>query len=118
MTKFLISAVFMVTITSCQTKQKFDKTKWTEVADLMTFPNRKYMIEDLVHNYNLNGKTYHELIELLGPPQSKLDSTLQVFYDIDINYGHDIDPVYTKTLSIQFDKDTVVRNHEVKVWKK
>jgi hypothetical protein len=118
MTKFFISALFMVTIASCQTKQKFDKTKWAEVADLMTFPNRKYMIDDLVQSYQLKGKTYHDLVELLGPPQSKLDSTLRVYYDIDVHYGRDIDPVYTKTLSIAFDKDTVVRNYEVQEWRK
>ena len=116
-TNFLL-LVFVVTFFSCQQKQKFDKTKWAEVADLMTFPNRKYMIDDLVQNYQLKGKTYHELVELLGTPQSKLDSTLQVYYDIDVDYSSDIDPVYTKTLSIQFDKDTVVRNYKVQEWKK
>ena len=84
----------------------------------MTFPHRKYMIDDLVQNYQLKSKTYHELVELLGQPQSKLDSTLQVFYDIDVDYGWDIDPVYTKTLSIVFDKDTIVKSFEVQEWKK
>ena len=118
MAKLFISALFTLTLFSCQTKQKFDKTKWAEVADLMTFPNRKYMIDDLVQNYQLKDKTYHQLIELLGPPQLKLDSTLRVYYEIDVDYGSDIDPVYTKTLSIEFDKDTVVKNYEVQEWKK
>lgn len=116
--KILLLLAITVTIYSCQQKQKFEKTKWAEVADLMTFPHRKYMIDDLVQNYQLKGKTYHELVELLGQPQSKLDSTLQVFYDIDVDYGWDIDPVYTKTLSIVFDKDTIVKSFEVQEWKK
>lgn len=107
-----------LTLLSCRTHKKFDKTKWAEVADLMTFPNRKYMIDDLVENYQLKGKKYNNLVELLGEPQSNLDSTLKIFYDIDIDYGYDIDPVYTKTLSIVFDKDTVVNSFEILVWKK
>lgn len=114
----LLLLVIIVTVFSCQQKQKFDKMKWAEVADLMTFPHRKYMIDDLVQNCQLKGKTYHEVVELLGQPQSKLDSTLQVFYDIDVDYGWDIDPVYTKTLSIVFDKDTIVKSFEVQDWKK
>ncbi|MFN8359967.1 MAG: hypothetical protein U0264_08620 [Candidatus Kapaibacterium sp.] len=76
------------------------------------------MIDDLVENYQLKGKKYNNLVELLGEPQSNLDSTLKIFYDIDIDYGYDIDPVYTKTLSIVFDKDTVVNSFEILVWKK
>lgn len=118
MVKFFISVIFVVTLYSCQTRQKFDKAKWAEVADLMTFPNRKYMIDDLVKNYQLKGMTYQQLIELLDTPQNKLDSTLRVYYDIDVDYGTDIDPVYTKILSIEFDKDTVVRHFEVQEWRK
>lgn len=118
MAKVFISILFIVALSSCQTKQKFDKAKWAEVADLMTFPNRKYMIDDLIQSYQLKGKTYQQLIDLLDTPQKKLDSTLQVYYDIDVDYGTDIDPVYTKILSIEFDKDTVVRHFEVKEWRK
>jgi hypothetical protein len=100
------------------TEQKFDKTRWAEVADLMTFPNRKYMIEDFAKNYHLKGKKYGEIIELLGQPQSELDSNLNVFYNVDIDYGADIDPVYSKTLMLQFDRDTVVNEFKVDVWKK
>jgi hypothetical protein len=118
MAKVFISILFILTLASCQTKQKFDKAKWAEVADLMTFPNRKYMIDDLMQNYQLKGKTYRELVDLLDKPQKKLDSSLRVYYDIDVDYGTDIDPVYTKILSIEFDKDTVVRHVEVQEWRK
>lgn len=118
MAKVFIAILFIVTLSPCQTKQKFDKAKWAEVADLMTFPNRKYMIDDLVQNYRLKGMTYQKLIELLDKPQKKLDSTFRVYYDIDVDYGTDIDPVYTKILSIEFDKDTVVRHFEVQEWRK
>ena len=76
------------------------------------------MIDDLVKNYQLIGKNYKELVDLLGKPQSKIDNNLYVFYDIDVDYGWDIDPVYTKTLSIGFDKDTIVKSFEVQEWRK
>jgi hypothetical protein len=118
MARHLIFLFLTLILFSCQRHEKFDKAKWAEVGDAMTFPNRKYMIDDLVRNYQLKGKKYSEIVELLNEPQSKLDSTLQVFYDIDVDYGSDIDPVYTKTLSIVFDKDTIVKSFEVQEWKK
>ena len=118
MFKLFVLTLLALALISCQRKQKFDKRKWAEVADLMTFPNRKFMIDDLVQDYQLKGKTFYQLTELLGPPQSKLDSTLQVYYDIDVDYGFDIDPVYSKTLTIEFDKDTIVRKYEMNEWKK
>ena len=118
MKKYSIFLSIIIILVSCQTEQKFDKAKWAEVADLMTFPNRKYMINDLVKNFQLKGKTYNEIIDLLGQPQSDMNSEHQVFYDIDIDYGSDIDPVYTKILLLQFDKDSIIQNFEVREWKK
>jgi hypothetical protein len=81
----------------------------------MTFPNRKYMIDDLMKNIQLNGKKYSEITELLGIPQGgDLDSTYEIFYDIDIDYGHDIDPIYIKSLIISFEKDSTANKIEVK----
>ena len=110
--------VFLMTFTACHQKQKFDKTKWQEVGDLMTFPNRNAMVDDVAQNYNLKGKTLNDITGLLGQPQYPLDSTMEIGYKIDEDYGTDIDPIYTKTLLIQFDKDTTVKNVEIKEWKK
>ena len=120
MLKLIISLflVFLMTFTACHQKQKFDKTKWQEVGDLMTFPNRNAMVDDVVQNHNLKGKTLNDITGLLGQPQYPLDSTMEIGYKIDENYGTDIDPIYTKTLLIQFDKDTTVKNVEIKEWKK
>jgi hypothetical protein len=76
------------------------------------------MIDDLTKNYALKGKKYHEIVELLNIPQGKGDNDLQIFYDVDVDYGSDIDPVYSKALSIQFDKDSIVKTFEVQEWKK
>ncbi len=118
MKKYSLFLFLIIILVSCQTKQKFDKEKWDEVADLMTFPNRKYMINDLATNYKLKGKSYNQIVHLLGQPQSKTDNEQQIFYDIDVDYGSDIDPVYSKVLIIQFRRDSIVENFEVKEFRK
>lgn len=118
MTRQFIFLLIATSLFSCQTQKKFDKVKWAEVADLMTFPNRKFMVDDLTKNIQLKGKQYNEIIDLLGQPQGKGDNDLQMFYDIDVDYGSDIDPVYSKTLTFQFDKDSIVKTFEVKEWRK
>jgi hypothetical protein len=55
---------FVITLCSCQTGQKFDKEKWSEVGDLNSFPNRKYMIDDLTRNQELKRKRYEDIISL------------------------------------------------------
>ena len=115
-TYFFIS--LLVILSSCRTEIKFDKVKWAEKADLMTFSNRKSMINDLIKNYHLRGQSYKQIIELLGEPQSDLDSNFKIFYDVDIDYGSDIDPVYSKTLSFQFSIDSIVQKYDVIEWKK
>lgn len=42
----------------------------------------------------------------------------EVFYDIEVDYGFDIDPIYTKVLILQFSKDSIVQTFEVKEYKK
>ena len=113
MIKYFLLIGATLILNSCQNEQKFDKVKWAEEADLMTFPNRKFMINDLIKNYHLKGKTYNEIIELLGQPQSNIDNDQQVFYDVDIDYGTDIDPIYSKTLNLKFSKDSVVLKVDV-----
>lgn len=118
MAKFFIYALFIVTFYSCHTQQKFDKNKWAEVGDLMTFPNRKSMVDDLTQNIPLKGKTYQDILSLLGQPQYPIDSTMEIGYKIDEDYGSDIDPIYTQTLLLLFNKDSTVKSFEFQEWKK
>ncbi len=115
----IIPLIFIVaTIISCHSKQKFDKIKWKEVGDLMTFPNRDAMVDDLSKNYDFKGKTFNDITNLLGQPQYPLNNIMEIGYKIEEDYGNDIDPVFTKTLLIQFDKDTIFKTFEIKEWKK
>ena len=117
MVKYFYLLFITLSIFSCKSHQKFDKSLWEKRDDIF-YPNRKFMIDDLVKSYKLKGKKYRDIVELLGPPESILDSTLQIFYEIDVDYGTDIDPVYSKSLVIIFDKDTVVKSFRVEIWKK
>ena len=114
----LFIALLVLTLFSCQKKQKFDRNKWTQTADLMTFPNRKSMLDDLIKNFPLKGKSYKDIVSLLGQPQYYFDSTMQIGYKIDEDYGSDIDPIYSQTLLFQFDNDSTVKFFELNEWKK
>jgi hypothetical protein len=43
---------------------------------------------------------------------------MNIGYKIDEDYGSDIDPIYTQTLLLHFNKDSTVKSFEVKEWKK
>ncbi len=110
--------VTVLTTISCHQQIKFDKEKWLQADDLMTFPNRSYMVDDLIKNRNFKGKNLNSVVNLLGQPQYALDSGMEIGYKIEEDFGSDIDPVYTKTLLVHFDKDTTVDTIRLKEWEK
>lgn len=104
--------------TSCQRDLgiKFNKAGWNTKDDF-DYPNRELMVNDLVKNHQLKGLTYQQLLDSVG--QLSLDTaTHEGYYDIVIDFGSDIDPVYTKDLVVKFNKDSVVTGFEIKEWKK
>jgi hypothetical protein len=114
--KWLLAA-FILTMFSCNKQIKFDKNKWNEQTDPL-FPSsyRPKMLNDLTTNYKLIGLSYHQLIERLGMPDNK-ESSL-VSYKIVVEYGSDIDPVYTKDLKFTYSKDSSITSFKVVEWKK
>ena len=90
--KFFFLLLVIVGMSSCKRQEKFDKKKWSQIGDVMTFPHRKYMVEDLIKSYPLKGMRYKEILLLLGPPQGT-DSEFEIFYDVEVEYGTDIDPI-------------------------
>ena len=96
-------------------KQSFDKQKWNDRED-MDYPERNSIIDDLVKNHKIKGLKYKQLIELLKEPQGH--DSLSVYYQIVMDFGNDIDPVYTKNLEVTFNKDSIVNNVYIKEWKK
>ena len=113
--------IFLVSIflTSCNSNKKFDKTKWQEQGDLKMYTHRKSMLNDLTKNHKLTGLTYRQLVNLIGEPENYSDNESNiVYYEIETDYGFDIDPVYTKTLELKLTKDSIVDNFSIKEWKK
>lgn len=111
--KWLFVCLFLI-VASCQ--QKFDKIKWSERED-PAFPpsSRPEMLNDLITNNKLVGLSFRQLIARLGPPDNK-DGNI-VIYKVDVDFGTDIDPVYTKDLEFTISKDSIITSLRVKEWK-
>jgi len=106
-------------LTSCNSNEKFDKAKWQEQGDLRIYTHRKSMLNDLTKNYKLTGLSYRQLINLIGEPENYNDKEKNiVYYEIETDYGNDIDPVYTKTLQLKLTKDSTVESFTIKEWEK
>lgn len=117
--KFIIIALLFFSIASCNSNKKFDKVKWQEQGDLKIYTYRKSMLKDLTKNYKLTGLSYRQLINLIGEPEKYSDKEKDmVYYEIETDYGNDIDPVYTKTLQLKLTKDSTVESFIIKEWKK
>lgn len=118
MKTFIILLLFIF-LASCNNNEKFDKAKWQEQGDLKIYTHRKAMLNDLTKNYKLTGLSYRQLINLVGEPENyRGNENGIVYYEIETDYGYDIDPVYTKTLQIKLTKDSTVDSFIIKEWKK
>ncbi|MBT1689157.1 hypothetical protein [Dawidia soli] len=108
----IIFLVFITMVMACNEK-KFDKRRWTAKTDANFRPNeRGQMINDLLSNHKLVGLKYVDIITLLGAPDG-IDSS-SVFYEIEIDYGSDIDPVYKKDLYLFTTEDSIITHTRLK----
>lgn len=115
---FLTISIFLF---SCQAKDKFSTKAWVEQSDFGKYPNRKYIVDDLLKNHKLKGKSHSEIIDLLGEPMPReLDfrRNTTLLYPIDIKGGKNDELIYTKALWIKFGNDSMVHSFEVTEWKK
>jgi hypothetical protein len=64
--------------------------------------------------HQIKGSTYKELTIQIGEQVRYDDNKDNTYYSIVVDYGWDIDPVYTKVLSIILNKDLIVTTYEVK----
>jgi len=112
---FLSTCILLI---SCE-KPKFDKIGWSEKGDLGGYPKRKSMLNDLTENHKLKGIKHRELIELLGLPENYSNEEYNAMsYNIETEYGSDIDPTYSKDLQIKLTKDSLVESYRIVEWKK
>ncbi len=116
----LICILTILTIlTSCENQLKFDSKKWNEYQDLEVYPYRELMLRDIVDNKRLLGLKYQSIIDSLGLPEKYIDKAEnELWYLVTVNYGTDIDPVYTKHLTLTVNGDSIVDKVEVKEWRK
>jgi hypothetical protein len=97
------------------TKFYYDYNGWLEKADLGTYPKRKKMVDGILKNLMLKGQTISEIKNLLGEPDYVGKN--EFGYKIDEDYGTDIDPIATTTLTIKF-QDSVITEAKKYEWKK
>ena len=110
----LLFSILILLLVSCNNK-RFDSIKWSTKYD-MTYPYRNSILKDLTSNHKLVGLKYNQLINLLGRPNFKDDTSFA--YIVVEKYGNDIDPVYTKNLDFTFSKDSIITSFRVNDWKK
>lgn len=94
----------------------YDYHCWTEKGDLGAFPNRKKMVDDILKYLNLKGQSLNEVISLLGQPDYRESN--EIGYKIDEDYGTDIDPIATTTLTFKFDQDSIITQATKDEWAK
>jgi hypothetical protein len=114
--------IFFLLIFSCvnnNTESKFDTEKWKQ-KDKMGYNNhRNGMLQDLVKNHSLTGKHYNDIVSLLGDSKIYIhEDKLMISYNVFTDFGTDIDPVYTKSLYLYFNNDSIVTSDEIYEWKK
>lgn len=74
------------------------------------------MLKDLTTNHKLLGLNCAQLVKYLGGPDYK-EANL-ITYRIAVDYGNDIDPVYSKDLIFFYSKDSVITSFKIEEWKK
>ena len=108
--------ILVLALASCDTQIKFDKKAWRTKNDIYPCECREQMIEDLTKNHKLIGLKNSELTRLLGTPD--LQEDLNIHYDLVIDYGSDIDPIYKRTLFFTLNRDSTVKEYQISEWNK
>ncbi len=106
--------IFVSGLISCDniTRMKFDKSGWNSKNDIV-YDYRENMLLDLIENHKVTGLKYSDLIDLLGPPDSK--DSVSISYQISIDYGT-IDPVAGKDFILRYNKDSIIESFKVNEW--
>jgi hypothetical protein len=113
----MILCLLVTLLSSCNTNIKFDKAKWDQESEIaIPSPYRDKMLLDLTTNQKLVGLKYNQLVLMLGKPD--FIDTIGLAYSVVIDYGHDIDPVYTKNLSFSISKDSIVQSFNIEEFRK
>jgi hypothetical protein len=81
---------------------KFNKEEW-DVSLEFSASKRAKMVDDLIQNHLYQGMHYNNVKELLGGKDLyRTDSPGNMLYSLYEDYGWDIDPIETKSLTLTF----------------
>lgn len=117
--KSIYICILLTILTSCKNELAFDSEKWNEQTDVGIYPNRELMLRDIIENKKLIGFTYKAIFDSLGQPENYSNRRMnEIWYSVTVNYGIDIDPVYSKDLLLTFGKDSTVYKVEIREWRK
>jgi hypothetical protein len=111
--KRALYCILVFLLFSCH--QKFNKRLWEYRDDLGMYPYRKGMLDDVLKTVTIKGRSYSQIVSSLGESTGLQDGKL--YYNIVIDYGSDIDPVYGKDLIILFNNNSIATGYEVKEWR-
>ncbi|RIX51427.1 hypothetical protein D3P08_16030 [Paenibacillus nanensis] len=100
-----ISFAMLVLVMLCSCSGSFHKEKWAEEPE-----SRKGMVNSMLSQYELEGMTATEIIDLLGEPEQRLEepSVQFVYYLGSAGLGVD-----DSLLRLYFNRDGQLERHEI-----
>jgi hypothetical protein len=107
MIKRFILFLILIAVFSCGreiNEMKFDVQKWNDESDRGYYNNRNAMLNDLMNNYHLKGKSVEEITNLFH----FFDSANNIISMEVYQEWKGIDPVYTKFLNLNLNKNKIV----------
>ena len=112
-TKLFIISFLIIFFLSCKNETKFNRYDWLKSVDGF-YLNRDRMINDLTLNHKLVGLSKNDIIKLLGQPENYANTEEKtIYYNIETDYGWNIDPVYIKDLKIKFNQSGKVESFKI-----
>ncbi|GEM_PF-1991929 len=109
MTNTFIFFILVVTLCSCD-ERKFDRDGWIN-DDPVDYSNRRSMVNDILHNKILDNKEISQVTDLLGKPEwvdtAKSGVVIKMYYIVQLSYGYDIDPKFSKLLELEIDNGKI-----------
>jgi hypothetical protein len=131
LTKTLILFVVLnLLLSGCVERQRkfiqpipFDKKKWLGLYDdvnsdwMIRTENRPGMARYLIEKEVLIGKSYAEVIEMLGEHDDGFNAAREVRYSLEDIYGRNIDPIAIEYLKLIFNGEDKVEKAEIEFYK-
>ncbi len=107
--KFIILVIIALLFSCSNRQEKFNKKRWNSIEDRSFYEYRNQMLEDLLKNHKLKGKTIDELNELFGHIEHYDTLNNKIEFEV-LQEWSGIDPSYTKYLVLKLDKNKKVKS--------